>query len=445
MKKLIYLCLVVLSVSIIHAETQYVEKSFQIGVNPVTGSYEVMTVMPNASQLSNLPVREGSTLPTVPSFFFYEPLTNQEFSFSTRIHPFPENTEEQDTARIVSSKIDPQEKYYIGDTQIPINVVDDEGNSVLKLNGYHQVLPSMQYFYPGFLNGTVVLDSVTFWLYSSPTRPIQNWFYFAITKTPYVVPNLGSDQFIPNSFSLSYSKAIDEQITDYIQMDANFVNSHTKDNGDGSFSIEATRLNLDGHPTLQTFDVTDQLLLVLFKDNPGDLKDTVNLIGAWEWDLSYAHAFAGVIKHFPDNNDSLGLLSQYRMLPSDPALFHQAYPGLDTNLRKNYRFLVYGRFTGEWSSVNKTEEYSDNFMLQQNSPNPVSTTTKIKFSTSNTSYVTLRVYNQLGELVATLVNETLTPGVYDTDFDGSNLAPGLYFYTLSSGNQTKTLPMMIAR
>ncbi|MEN6296205.1 MAG: T9SS type A sorting domain-containing protein, partial [Chloroherpetonaceae bacterium] len=83
--------------------------------------------------------------------------------------------------------------------------------------------------------------------------------------------------------------------------------------------------------------------------------------------------------------------------------------------------------------------------LEQNSPNPVSTSTKLKFSTNTTSAVSLKVYNQLGEIVATLVNETLTPGVYDTTFDASNLAPGLYFYSLTNGNQTKTLPMIITR
>lgn len=446
MKKLIYLCLIAFSVSIIHAETQYVEKSFQIGVNPVTGSYEAVTVLPSSTQLSNLPLRESeNSSQTIPSFFFYDPLENEFFGFSTRIHPFPEDPDAQDTARTITSKLDPQSQMNIGDTQIPINVVDQFENTIFKLNGFHQVLPSMQYFIPGFQSGTVTLDSVVFWLYTTPGRPMNNWLYFLIVPLPENIPNLGTDQFNPGTFNLPYSTTIEEKIVDIHPMDAYSVNSKTIDNGDGTFRIQPTSVNLSDYPSMRNFDIHTPLDLLIIKDSPGDLRDTVSLIGAWEWGLSYSHAFAGVVKHYPDNNDSISLLSQFRLIPQDPVQYRKEWPGIDTNLRRNYRFIVYGRFTGEYSSVNKTEEFSNLFSLEQNIPNPVSSTTKISFSTNITSYTTLKVYNQLGELVATLVNETLTPGVYNTDFDASNLPPGLYFYTFSSGNQTKTLPMIITR
>ncbi|MEN6511395.1 MAG: T9SS type A sorting domain-containing protein [Chloroherpetonaceae bacterium] len=450
MKKLIYLCLIAFSVSLIHAETQVVEKSFSIGLNPVTGSYEALSVSPSSNQFSNLPVvQAGSTTSHVPSFFFFDPVEDQPFAFSTRIHPrFDDDS--KDTARFYPSKLapnDPNEVRGIGDTQIP-TVVGDPENPDHKLNGFFQVLPSMQYFIPQLESGTVTLDSVVFWLYP-PRTPAKNTTYFTIlpfNKNDF--PTLGTDQFDPRTFfSLPYKTFFEDKITDLFPMDPNFVNSKLKDD-----KISPTSINLKDYSSMRYFDVTTPLSLVIMKDTPGDLKDTLSLVGAWEWTLDVKHCFAGMIKHFPNNNDSIGLLSQYHLVyynegnTADSILFNQKWPGLDRNLHINYNFLIYGRFTGELgSSVNEIEASSNTFELEQNSPNPVSTSTKLKFSTNATSVVSLKVYNQLGEIVATLVDETLTPGVYDTNFDASNLAPGLYFYSLTNGNQTKTLPMIITR
>jgi len=445
MKKLVYLCVILFSASIIHAETQYVQQSFKLGVNPTTGSYEAVTIAPNAAQLSNLPLKDGgNTSQLTPSFFLYEPYQNAFFAFSTRNHPLPDDPNADDTARIYHSKVHPDSVINIGDTYIPQNVVDENHNPIYKLNGFFQLIPSMKYFVPGFQSGTVTIDSVVFWLYPTPAKPVKHIFYFTIIPFNDNIPGLGTDAFNPFTFALSWQEKFN-QISDVFTMDANFLNSQIKDEGNGYFSIKPTVVPISSYTSEQTFDITQPMLLTIFKDDIADLDDFVGLIGAWEWYLPYAHALAGVIKHLPDNNDSLVLLSQFRIIRENPTQFRKEYPGIDTMFRKNYRFHVYGRFTGEYSSVNKTEEISNTFDLQQNAPNPANTTTKIGFSTNTTAFVTLKVYNQLGEIVATLVNETLTPGVYNTDFDASNLTPGLYFYSLTCGNQTKTLPMMIAR
>ena len=48
--------------------------------------------------------------------------------------------------------------------------------------------------------------------------------------------------------------------------------------------------------------------------------------------------------------------------------------------------------------------------------------------------VTLTVYNMLGQAVAILVNESLSPGTYKATFDGSRLTSGIYYYTLEAGS-----------
>ncbi len=85
------------------------------------------------------------------------------------------------------------------------------------------------------------------------------------------------------------------------------------------------------------------------------------------------------------------------------------------------------------------------FVLQQNYPNPFNPTTKIKYSIPTAQFVTLTVYNELGQEVAVLVSEYQHQGNYSTDFDASNLASGIYFYTLRAGNFVASKKMMLIK
>ncbi|MBZ0202186.1 MAG: T9SS type A sorting domain-containing protein [Ignavibacteria bacterium] len=74
------------------------------------------------------------------------------------------------------------------------------------------------------------------------------------------------------------------------------------------------------------------------------------------------------------------------------------------------------------------------FSLKQNYPNPFNPSTQISFSIPQNTFITLRVYNAVGQLVVTLVNnEYRIAGQYDVDFDGTGLASGIYFYTIDAG------------
>ncbi|MEK9137922.1 MAG: M1 family aminopeptidase, partial [Bacteroidota bacterium] len=88
------------------------------------------------------------------------------------------------------------------------------------------------------------------------------------------------------------------------------------------------------------------------------------------------------------------------------------------------------------------------FVLEQNYPNPFNTTTRIKFSippVGTRQAVSLRVYNILGQEVAVLVNEKLDPGIYETAFDASGLASGVYFYRLHAGDFLETKKFILLR
>jgi photosystem II stability/assembly factor-like uncharacterized protein len=86
-----------------------------------------------------------------------------------------------------------------------------------------------------------------------------------------------------------------------------------------------------------------------------------------------------------------------------------------------------------------------NFTLYQNYPNPFNPVTNLGFGISKSGFVTLKVYDVLGNEVAVLVNENKAPGYYNIQFDGSNLSSGVYYYRLESSGFVQTKRMMLLK
>ncbi len=85
------------------------------------------------------------------------------------------------------------------------------------------------------------------------------------------------------------------------------------------------------------------------------------------------------------------------------------------------------------------------FMLYQNCPNPFNPTTKIKFSLPKNSNVAIKIYDITGREVSTLINEKLNAGTYIVDWDASNFASGVYFYSLQTDNFTETKKLVLIK
>ncbi|KUG25460.1 hypothetical protein ASZ90_004725 [hydrocarbon metagenome] len=85
------------------------------------------------------------------------------------------------------------------------------------------------------------------------------------------------------------------------------------------------------------------------------------------------------------------------------------------------------------------------FSLSNNYPNPFNPTTTIQFSIPKSDNVTLKVYDILGREITTLINEYKHSGTYETKFNATNLASGIYFYTLNSGSTFITKKMLLIK
>jgi hypothetical protein len=91
------------------------------------------------------------------------------------------------------------------------------------------------------------------------------------------------------------------------------------------------------------------------------------------------------------------------------------------------------------------------YSLSQNYPNSFNPTTVVRFNVPKATlgqtflFVTLMVYDLIGRETAALVNESLTPGKYETTFDGSAFSSGTYFYKITSDNFTQSKKLTLLK
>lgn len=85
------------------------------------------------------------------------------------------------------------------------------------------------------------------------------------------------------------------------------------------------------------------------------------------------------------------------------------------------------------------------FELSQNYPNPFNPSTTIEYSIPKGTFVSLVIYNSIGQEVSHLVNETKDAGTYIVDWNAGRLSSGVYFYRLTAGEFTETKRMILAK
>lgn len=103
------------------------------------------------------------------------------------------------------------------------------------------------------------------------------------------------------------------------------------------------------------------------------------------------------------------------------------------------------------TDIKKSSEIiKNNFVLHQNYPNPFNPNTRINYeipvnNISNNEPIVIKVFDAVGNEIATLVDSHHTPGSYFVEFDGKDLPSGIYFYQLTSGSITFTKTMLLLK
>ncbi|MBK9099654.1 MAG: T9SS type A sorting domain-containing protein [bacterium] len=111
-----------------------------------------------------------------------------------------------------------------------------------------------------------------------------------------------------------------------------------------------------------------------------------------------------------------------------------------TNCTWKYNVLTPGIINVDDEDISAVD-----FNLMQNYPNPFNPSTVISYQLSVSGDVTLKVFDILGNEVATLVNELKPAGNYEVEFDASSLTSGVYFYKLQAGTFVDTKKMVLLK
>ena len=151
------------------------------------------------------------------------------------------------------------------------------------------------------------------------------------------------------------------------------------------------------------------------------------------------------------NHVGSGVFTNYWIVP--PGM-NDYFVDLKLRLQDTLTFEMdnIGTFT-TITSVSDESGLPGGYYLEQNYPNPFNPSTVIRYSLPVTSYVTLKVYNMLGQEVATLMNEEMRPGSYEVTWDASGmarqteggLASGVYLYRLQAGGFSQTRKLVLLR
>ena len=117
-----------------------------------------------------------------------------------------------------------------------------------------------------------------------------------------------------------------------------------------------------------------------------------------------------------------------------------------------YTFALLTRALGMVTGVKVVNDMvvPKTYALEQNYPNPFNPTTQINFSVPKTGIVNLSVYNSIGQLVKTLVNDNYAPGTYQVTWNGTNtsgslVASGVYFYRFTAKDYVNTMKMVFLK
>jgi hypothetical protein len=233
--------------------------------------------------------------------------------------------------------------------------------------------------------------------------------------------------------------------------------------GANPWMVITADFNGDGIPDVASANAGTGNLSIVFSDSSGNLLPAVHYpVGNFpisveagdvdgDGDIDVATSNYGTANFTLYENDGSGSFINPGNLASNSAgscaVFHDRDNDGDmdmTGIDELDDLLILFENDGP---TNVKEEISSpkEYYLAQNYPNPFNPTTSLQFTISSQQVVSLKVYDILGNEIATLVNEEKPAGEYEVEFNGEGLSSGMYFYTLKAGEFSETKKMILLK
>ncbi len=107
--------------------------------------------------------------------------------------------------------------------------------------------------------------------------------------------------------------------------------------------------------------------------------------------------------------------------------------------------LIEEKFSSTITDAKNENELPDKFILYQNYPNPFNPATSIKYQVASEMFISIIVYDALGNEIKVLLNEVKPPGLHEAKLNSDGLTSGVYFYQLKAGNKISTKKMVLMK
>ncbi len=316
------------------------------------------------------------------------------------------------------------------------------------------------------LNFKINNDTVTAWQ-GSPSVSVDGNGNFVVAWEDYRSENrdiycqrynaFGSAQ--GTNFKVNDDVGTQDQWCPSISVDGNgnfVIVWHDERNGYNNIDIYCQRYNSSGTSQGVNFKVNDDAGTVIQMFPSLAIDGNGNFVVVWE-DYRYGWSNPDIMGQRYYANGSLWG-TNYRVVADGPNQGEEI-PAVATNSntmifawmdnRRSKGWDIYGKVVGwDWdgtTSVSLEKNIPTEFALMQNYPNPFNPSTTIRYELPRESFVTLKVYNVLGQEVATLVNEKKEAGRYEVAFDGSGLTSGVYVYRLQAKDFISSLKLLLLK
>ena len=196
--------------------------------------------------------------------------------------------------------------------------------------------------------------------------------------------------------------------------------------------------------TGRVFTSSDPLPVELVSFNASVSGTTVNL----QWQTATELNNGGFAVERKTNSDwtQIGFVNGHGTT-TEPQNYFYADQISNINSNTIYYRLKQIDFNGtfEYSDIVEVDVVPVEFSLNQNYPNPFNPSTKITYTLASKSTVTLKVYDTIGNEVASLVNQEQEAGSYEINFDATSLTSGVYFYKINAGNFVSVKKMLLLK
>ena len=297
-----------------------------------------------------------------------------------------------------------------GDAQMP-----NTGNSRIR-----PVLAGQIDRYPVYLVGLQYIDHV--WgagnAYGNTPHPV-NYYFYALSGAPYPVFNTTADNLTVDDIFAGLYNCL----------------SGTGESGDGYNNFKMI-------DDLRTFSIQYGLKMVAYEGGQSLYKQGHSDAAkeAAQNDPRMKQFTKDLLNYWFSKTDGVFLYFTIGHA-SDWFALGNGYP--DNNTQK---WQALKEIAAKPSNVNITNNQPTHFSLYQNYPNPFNPTTTIEFSLAEKSRAILKVYNVLGQKVATLFDGEMQTGIlYRVPFNASKLASGVYFYQLKTHNAMQIKKMILMK